>query len=90
MISIEETKFVNMEQQLLSLEVYLEKSDKPKIFKAGRSAGMLVVTNLRIFFFVCPVRKVFVDGGSKEGANRSSIFWIRKNTCGRISKCSCI
>ena len=50
MISIEETKFVNMEQQLLSLEVYLEKSDKPKKFKTGRSAGMLVVTNLRIFF----------------------------------------
>ena len=50
MISIEETKFVNMEQQLLSLEVYLEKFDKPKIFKIGRSAGMLVVTNLRMFF----------------------------------------
>jgi hypothetical protein len=50
MISIEETKFVNMEKQLLSLEVYLEKSDKPKIFKTGRSAGMLVVTNLRMFF----------------------------------------
>ena len=50
MISIEETKFVNMEQQLLSLEVYLEKSVKPKMFKTGRSAGILVVTNLRIFF----------------------------------------
>lgn len=50
MISIEETKFVDMEQQLLSLEVYLEKSVKPKMFKTGRSAGILVVTNLRIFF----------------------------------------
>jgi hypothetical protein len=39
-----------MERQLLSLEVYLEKSDKPKIFKTGRSAGMLVVKNLRMFF----------------------------------------
>jgi hypothetical protein len=38
MISIEEANFVNREQQLLSLEVYLEKSDKPKIFKTGRSA----------------------------------------------------
>jgi hypothetical protein len=52
MISIEETKFVNMEQQLLTLEVYLKKSDKPKMFKTGRSAGILVVTNLRIFFCV--------------------------------------
>jgi hypothetical protein len=50
MISLEETKFVDMEQQLLSLEVYLEKSDKPKMFKTGRSTGILVVTNLRIFF----------------------------------------
>jgi hypothetical protein len=50
MISIEEANFVNIEQQLLSLEVYLEKSDKPKIFKTGRSAGIIMVTNLRMFF----------------------------------------
>jgi hypothetical protein len=50
MIPIEETKFVTMEQQLLSSEIYLEKSFRPKIFKTGRSAGIIVVTNLRVFF----------------------------------------
>ena len=50
MIPIEETKFIDIEHQLLSLEVYLEKSDKPKILKTGRSAGILTVTNLRMFF----------------------------------------
>ncbi len=76
MISIEETKFVNMEKQLLSLEVYLEKSDKPKIIKTGRSAGMLVVTNLRMFFLCVQAGKSLWTEGPRKVLTEAAFFGL--------------